>query len=194
MLPGVSLLVHGLCFCRAGGVDNVGFGHALGAGRRRFAFADGLLGRRVAAGFRLALGLLSLGQCFDAVALSIGWCVDRGNQLLLPTRDFLVLKLDPLLTLDNFNLHFFRLDSLGGLVLLQVVGQVGFGFLQIHRGHVFRLVRFVIALRFGDPGIGLVFCLFAGLLRLRRLDIGVALGFRLSDDRVTLDLGDARPA
>ena len=78
------------------------------------------------------------------------------------------------------------------LILLQIVGEVGFGFLLVHRGLVLRDVHLVIALRFGDFGVGGEFGFLPGLRGLGRTDHRIAVGFGLGDLRVAFDLGDAR--
>ena len=75
---------------------------------------------------------------------------------------------------------------------MQVVGEVGLGFLLVHRGLVLRDVRLIIALGFRDLAVGGELGFLAGLRRLRGFDHGVAIGFGLRDLSIAFDLGNAR--
>ena len=108
--------------------------------------------------------LRRVGQGFDAVALGIGGLLHVGFEFALFAQDFLLLQFDLLLLLDDADLDFLGLDQLAGLELLQVVRQVGFGFLLVHRRLVLRRRSLVVALRFGDFGVGGEFRFLAGLL------------------------------
>ena len=83
-------------------------------------------------GFELEFG--GVGQRLHSVTLGVGGFLDVGFQFALLAQNFLLLQLDLLLLLDDADLHFFGLHQLAGLEFLQIVSEVGLGFLLIHRG------------------------------------------------------------
>ncbi len=94
--------------------------------------------------------LARVGERFDFVALGVGGLLHVGFEFALLALDFLLLQLDLLLLLDDLHLHFLGFHELAGLEFLQIVREVGLGFLLVHRGLVLRDVALVIALRLGD--------------------------------------------
>ena len=136
--------------------------------------------------------LRGVGQRLDLVALGVGGLLHVGFEFALLAQDFLLLQLDLLLLLDDVDLDFLGLHELAGLVLLQIVGEVGLGLLLVHRRLVLRDVRLIIALRLGDLRVGGELRFLPGLRRLRGLDHRIAVGLGLGDDGVAFDLGDAR--
>ena len=99
-----------------------------------------------------------------------------------------------LLLLDDIDLHLFSLHKLARLVLLQIVSQVRFGLLLIHRRLVLGDVRLVIPLGLGNPRIRYKLRFLPRLDRLGRFDHRIAIGLGLGDLRVAFDLGDPRLA
>src|ERR1043166_2637748 len=96
-------------------------------------------------GFSFELEFGRVGQRLDLVTLGIGGFLDVRFQFALFAENFLLLQLDLLLLGDDFHLHFLGLYQLAGLVFLQIVGEVGFGFLLVHRGLITGDVGLIIA-------------------------------------------------
>ena len=84
---------------------------------------------RFRAGISVALASVS-----TLVTLGVGGLLHGRFEFALLAENFLLLQLDLFLLLDDLHLHFFGLHELAGLEFLQIVGEVGFGFLLVHHG------------------------------------------------------------
>ena len=140
---------------------------------------------------RVALGF---GQRFQAEALGFGGLAHCGLQLPLAARDLLLLQLDLLAPLDDFDFHLLAADFLLGAGALQFIGQLGLGAARVDLLVVGGFLHAVAALGFGDLGIGFVPRGFFFAQGLGGADAGVALRLGFADRRVAPHLSRAAHA
>src|SRR5262249_5489341 len=199
LLEAFGFLVHRLGLGAALGFDDGGFGQPARLVGLRFGQAGGfrdfrvgepglLGGRGRAGGFGLELEFFGVGQRLDPVALRVRRLLHQGFEFALFAQDLLLLEFDLFLFLHDVDLDLLGFHQLAGFVLLQIVGQIGFGLPQVHGGLVLGDVGLVVPLGLRDLGVGLELGFLAGLLGQGAADHGVAVGFGLGDLGVAFDL------